>query len=198
MASEIFSNLIAKGLKDRSIPTNKKKARDWYRNAASGVRHVNNNKLLLDSKENLKSRPEVGKMYLFQYDPKHKDILPYYDTYPLVFPIGPAKGGFYGINLHYIPPVLRAKLLDQLYEYISDDRYDANTKLKISYKILKSTEKLKPFRPCFKHYLSQHVQSKFLWVDPNLWDMVVMLPLARWEKRTGNRVYADSLRMIGD
>ena len=27
-----------------------------------------------------------GNLYLFRYDPKHKDTLPYYDTMPLVLP----------------------------------------------------------------------------------------------------------------
>ena len=53
-------------------------------------------------------------MNMFFYDPKHKDTLPYYDRFPLSVIIGPAKGGFYGLNLHYLPPVLRAKMLDAL------------------------------------------------------------------------------------
>ena len=46
------------------------------------------------------------------YDAKHKATLPYYDGFPLILMLGPAKGGFMGLNLHYLPPVVRARLLD--------------------------------------------------------------------------------------
>ena len=47
---------------------------------------------------------------------KHKETLPFYDSFPLVIIIGKAKGGFLGMNLHYLPPTLRAKFLDALME----------------------------------------------------------------------------------
>ena len=33
---------------------------------------------------------------MFVYSPKHRNTLPYYDTFPLVLPIGGAAGGFLG------------------------------------------------------------------------------------------------------
>jgi hypothetical protein len=44
-------------------------------------------------------RGGVGSMQMFFYDPKTKETLPYYDTFPLVVVVGPAEGGFYGLNL---------------------------------------------------------------------------------------------------
>ena len=56
-------------------------------------------------------KPVIGQLYLFQYDAKWKDILPYWDMWPLIFPFDYAKNGFYGINLHYLPPNARIDLI---------------------------------------------------------------------------------------
>ena len=42
---------------------------------------------LMRDRERLKSRSFIGRMYFYYYDPKTKDSLPYYDTFPLVIPI---------------------------------------------------------------------------------------------------------------
>ncbi len=44
-------------------------------------------------------RPKYGVMNLFGYDPKHKATLPYYDRFPLILPLDPAKGGFIWLKL---------------------------------------------------------------------------------------------------
>ena len=61
---------------------------------------------------------EEGNMYMMFYDAKTKDKLPYCDRFPLVIPFDTVsvKNGFYGINLHYIAPIARVGLLEQLYK----------------------------------------------------------------------------------
>tara|TARA_B100000508_G_C11458590_1_gene278015 strand:- start:983 stop:1573 length:591 start_codon:yes stop_codon:yes gene_type:complete len=195
--ADIFSKIIAQGIRDRAtFPARTQKAREWYRNAAKGIKNVNNRTFMSQNKTNLVNKAEVGKMYLFNYDPKHKATLPYYDKYPLVFPIGPAKGGFYGLNMHYLPPQMRASLMDNLYDYVSDDNMDSKTKINMTYKVLNSTTKLKAFKPCIKHYLFKHVRSRYLFIYPSEWDMALMLPLARFEKQSSRYVYSKSLSMI--
>jgi hypothetical protein len=131
-------------------------------------------------------------MYHFKYDPKGKKTLPYYDTFPLIFMVGAAEGGFHGINLHYLPPKLRAKLMDELYSLASNNRYDEKTKLMISYNLLKSASKMKYFKPTFKHYLADHVKSKFIKVDSAEWDIALFLPTSRFKHATTQKVYSDS------
>ena len=55
-----------------------------------------------------------GFMYLFGYNPKFRNELPYYDIYPLVLPFRKTNEGFIGINLHYMPYPLRLRVLDTL------------------------------------------------------------------------------------
>ena len=76
-------------------------------------------------------RPKYGVMNLFGYDPKLKQVLPLYDRFPLIFPIEPAKGGFYGINFHYLQPGARVAFLRQLQRFATDKRYDKNTRYNI-------------------------------------------------------------------
>ena len=134
--------------------------------------------------------PEIGQMYMFVYDPKYKNILPFYDMYPLVFPIEFYGDGFLGINLHYLPPLARAALLSNLKKLSNNNKYDDTTKLMISYEVLKAhATQFSGFENCVKRYLFAHVRSSFHQVSPSDWDKAVLLPLQRW-KVNPNRQYA--------
>jgi hypothetical protein len=83
------------------------------------------------------SSPEIGKMYLYYYDAKYKDRLPFFDMYPLTIPIEFQNSGFIGLNLHYLPPNARASLLNSLTTLANNNKYDDSTKLVVSYQLLK-------------------------------------------------------------
>jgi hypothetical protein len=169
-------------------------ARNWYRQAAQTITNVNNNRLMND-KQNVKPSlvvSDIGKMCMFFYDPKHKETLPFYDKFPLIFLVDFADGGFYGINLHYLSPVLRAKLMNALYTSANNDKYDDSTKLNISYQMLKNASKFSYFKPCFKRYLWDHVQGQFLNVQTQNWDTALMLPTERFAKANKQTVWKDS------
>ena len=194
MTSYVFQRLARLGRAEGLDGVRQKDARTWYRNAASSIRSVNRNKLLNDP-QNLVSEVDVnsiGKMYMFFYDPKYKETLPYYDTFPLVIVIGPAEKGFLGLNLHYLPQVLRAKLMNSLYDTINNTKYDDSTKLKISYSMLNSASRYRYFKPCIKHYLNEHVKSRFLEVEPRFWDAALMLPTEKFQKADIDTVWNDS------
>jgi hypothetical protein len=133
-----------------------------------------------------------GSMMLFNYDAKHKDTLPVWDRFPLVFAWDMWKGGdgqygesgvtyFIGINLHYLPPALRFAAMKALLTKRNEKRYRSNTKLKISWSILKALSNSKYFEHSVKIYRMDHVRSKFIIIPPQSWEMVTFLPLARFE-----------------
>ena len=62
----------------------------------------------------LARRPSVGRLNLFGYNPKLRKTLPYYDIFPLVLPLEAISGGFMGMNFHYLPPLLRMRLLERM------------------------------------------------------------------------------------
>ena len=138
----------------------------------------------------------IGRMLFYNYDPKLKEKLPYYDIYPLIFPIKLYPDGFLGINLHYLPLNLRASLMDALYSTVNSKDIDEKTRLKISYEILKGASKFAAFRPCIKRYLYGHVKSRYLLISPLEWDAALMLPLAQFKKQSQQRVWEDSRRII--
>lgn len=199
MVATLYSDIL------RQAPTKSFKygdvqLRDWFRDKALEVssQQTTPNRMVthLESIGNDVNKPKPGRMLFYRYDPKHKDTLPYYDTFPLIFPLELYKDGFLGINMHYLPPIYRARLMDALYETISNDRYDNRSKMKINYQILNAAAKMRYFRPCIKRYLYSHVKSPLLQIDTKEWDYVLMLPIARFKKATARKVWDDSVKMI--
>ena len=191
MVSKVFDELLAQGVRSGQIPARTQQSRDWFRTTARKT-SVTAETLIRSEKTRYKNRVIMGKMYLFNYDPKHKATLPYYDRYPLIFPVQPADGGFYGINMHYLPHVLRARLMDALYSLSRDKRYDEKTRLKLSYSVLNSAAKYKAFKPTFKRYLTNHVRSRFIEISSAEWDIALMMPLQKFAKASASEVWRDS------
>lgn len=200
MVIKVFDDILRKGSQAGVAPGKDQESREWYRNKARSLKkkHNENDIMRNGGKERYRNTTQIaiGKMYMFYYDPKHKDTLPYYDMFPLIFPISMGKGYFLGINFHYLPYKYRAVLMDALYEITNNKKYDETTKVKLSYSILVSASKYKYFKPCIKKYLFNHIRSKFVLVNANEWDVALFLPTARWEKASQQKVWADSKKII--
>jgi hypothetical protein len=195
----IFDNILIQGARQGIIPARTVAAREWYRSAAGKL--MSNITPGVFEKRTDEARKvssmEFGYMYAFKYDPKTKNDLPYYDTFPLVFPVRMDSDGFLGINFHYLPPVLRAKLMNALYSTLTNKKYDDTTKVKISYSILQSASKYRYFKPMLKKYLRSHVRSQFLEVQVNEWDIAIFLPTESFRKADTGRVWEESRKQIG-
>ena len=133
-------------------------------------------------------------MYCYSYDPKHKKKLEYYDEFPLIFMVEPAKGGFIGINLHYVSPRNRVMIMDALTLITTDKKYNSKTKLAMSYNILKSLSKYNMIKPCLKRYLYTQVKSNFVKIDANEWDIALFLPVQKFKKAAASTVWSESAR----
>ena len=193
--SNLFYNMEMEAFRSGITPRTKE-SMDWFRRKAQAMRSVNRNSLMKEDPIQLRNRGVVGNMYMFFYDPKTKEKLPYYDSFPLVVVVGPAEGGFYGLNLHYLPPVLRAKMLDSLIGITNNRIYDDSTRFQVKYSTLKRAASLKYYKPCFKHYLNSQVRSRFAYVEPPEWEIATFLPTADFQKSSKNAVYKDSRKMI--
>jgi len=168
------------------------KSASWYQKAvASMADRLTANKLMSQGK--LTSRPNIGLLNLFFYDPKYKKTLPYYDTFPLVLPLEAIPGGFSGINFHYLPPGLRFRLLDQMQRFATNNKMDKTTRLNVSYSSVKSISLVKP---TIKKYLYKHVRSSFLKIDLTQAAIAVYLPVQQFQKSSAASVYAASRSVI--
>lgn len=92
--SKLFQNLEIEAFRAGVTPRTDQ-SRAWFRQRARDIRRVNRKQLMQSNEVIRTSESVVGNMYMFFYDPKHKDTLPYYDTFPLVFIVGRCQGWFY-------------------------------------------------------------------------------------------------------
>lgn len=197
----VFDNIITQGVRAGQIPGRTDAARSWYRDAAKefgGRRRINEKQLLGKDKTRLVTKIKPGNMYMFMYDAKYKDTLPYYDRFPMIFPFRVEGDRFWGINLHYLPHRTRAQLMDGLYDLVTNQRYDETTRIQGSYNILNRAARAKFIGPCVKQYLFSQVNSQFMYVYPSEWDIALFLPLERFVNGTKSQVHAASKRMIGN
>jgi len=197
MAEAINEGLLDKlktAIKTSTAGAKARAAGDWFREkvkqagASARMKAVTPNQLL-------RRQPDdnilLGKMFFYKYDPKFAKKLPYWDMYPLVFPFERAPGGFYGLNLHYIPPRDRAVLMDNLNQYASNNKYDQTTRLELSYRLLKRYGRAVP---CVKRYLGDRIVSQTVRIDADEWEVAIFLPVERFQKASKGEVWADSRR----
>lgn len=197
----LFKELIKDGLNSGQVPARTRNAREWFRNAASQItdidRRVKSGNVVKNFEQKRKvTQMDIGQMYMFRYDPKNKKTLPYYDTFPLIFPINIEDDGFMGINMHYLPPISRGKLMNALYTVTSDKRFDENTRVVATYKLMVSASKFKLFKPTVKKYLFQQVRSPFLEITAKEWDIALFLPTEHFKKADKVSVWAESLLQV--
>ena len=150
----------------------------WYRNRIKELGTPSQTQLIRDGK--ITGRVNFGALNMFIYDPKLKNKLPYYDTFPLVLPIERYRDGFLGINFHYLPYALRARLLSRL---------DPNA----NYSALKNVRLVKP---TLKRYLNSNVRSRFRKLEEEDFMTAIMLPVQRFKKSSASKVWSDSRKAI--
>jgi hypothetical protein len=196
---ESYLDKLKDAIKTNSVTARARAAGDWFRsivNRTKGQFSDETPKTILQRSENLVSKSVLGKMYFYSYDPKWKNELPWYDTFPLVFPIERYPDGFLGLNFHYLPPKHRAILMDQLKMFANNKKYDETTKLKLTYDMLKGFTKIKRAKPTVHRYLTSKVKSKFVLVNADEWEVALFLPVERFRKATKKKVWAHSGRMF--
>ena len=166
---------MAKTVFDKILDTTTgPKSFDYYKKRVQEITSPGARALINRGKATI--RPKYGVMNLFGYDPKFKEILPLYDRFPLIFPLEPAKGGFYGINFHYLQPGARVAFLRQLSKYSSDKNYDKKTR----YNIGELSGRY--YKKTIKHYLYSQVKTSFLNITAEEMAIAIFLPVARFKK----------------
>jgi len=183
MAIDIFEPL-------KDLQGNKLKSATWYRNAVSLIADRTSPSQLFKSGK-LLGRPSAGRMSMFFYDPKTKARLPYYDTFPLVLPLEPMRGGFIGLNFHYLPYGARFAFLQQLQSLASNGKFDQSTKIQATYDQVKSNKYVKA---SIKRYLYSQVRSQFLRVNVDEMALAAYLPVAQFQGASLGSVFAKSRR----
>lgn len=175
-----------------------KKSYQWYTAQIRklGLNSLNPNNALQSGIGKLVSNLMPGKMYLFMYNPKMGATLPYYDEFPLVLPFNVIKGGFLGLNLHYLPPLLRAKLLEELMKLADTKKLSNTTYLRMAWNVIGNFSRFPEVKPCVKRYLYPNVQSRFLEINPQDWRAAIFLPLESFQGESKSAVHRLSREKI--
>jgi hypothetical protein len=185
LIDRINQQLAKEGIKPRTDA-----ARAWLRQEVANLNPSRS--AMMRDREKLRNKTMIGRMYFYFYDPKHKDTLPYYDRFPLVLPVERYPDGFLGLNLHYIHPKQRIILLDKLSDFATNSKYDETTRLRLTYATLASATKAFEATPCIKRYLFNHVESRFLEITADKWDIAALLPFEYFVGASKSKVFRDS------
>lgn len=195
MTYRIFQRILEQGLQAGTLSTSTSQSIDWFRQKAAAARVTPQSIIRTAPNKVDKADSLIGRMMLFSYEPLHHKTLPYYDSYPLIFPIDIKSDGFTGINMHYLPHPQRAMLMDGLYQV---GLTEEGSQIQVTYEILQAFSRLKYFRPCFKRYLNTQVKSRFVVLEPEEWNVALFLPLERFAKSSKMAVQADSIKKVAN
>ena len=168
------------------------RSNSWYRSQVNRIASGTTAQQLFRQGK-LARRPSVGRLNLFGYNPKLRKTLPYYDVFPLILPLEAFSGGFIGMNFHYLPPLLRMRLLERMQATATDKNFDKDTKFDVTYNDVK---RLSIVKPTIKKYLYPYVQTGFLRINADEAATAIFLPVQRFKKASEAKVYADSRRFI--
>lgn len=178
------------------LGTAAKKSKTWFQQQARllGSQQITPNKVLKSDTSLNKTKIIPGNLYMFLYDPKTKDTLPYYDMFPLVFPFKPTPDGFIGLNMHYLPYQMRVLLLQRLMDFATNKRMDETTRLKYSWNMIDGVSRYRLAEPCVKRYLAGHVKTSLRLIPATDWATAMLLPVEQFIGTSKQRVWQDSIR----
>lgn len=175
------------------LRTMSKDSLKWLMAKIADVRGVRVAKGISNEKVRQVNKFILGGLYCFYYNPKGKMDLPYYDQFPMVLALEKYNDGFLGLNFHYLPIKYRVVFLDKLMNFAMMGDAGEIMRMRVTYDILTASKSLKLFKPCIKRYLSSHIQSKILTIQPNEWDIAALLPLQQFKGATAPEVWQDSV-----
>lgn len=190
----LYSNIFTKNQVD--LKTAVKQSQTWFQQQSFllGRQRIIPLQLIKSEPQRNVNRIIPGEMYLFAYDAKTKDTLPYWDMYPLVFPFKKLKDGFIGLNMHYLPYAMRVRLLDRLMDFKTNSLLNDTTRLRYSWSTIQGVSRFKMAEPCVHRYLTNHIQSPLKKIDSNDWATALLLPVERFVGASKQRVWTESLK----
>lgn len=161
------------------ISMGSKESIEWFRNRIRKDSRIRNHDRV--TKNLKKERPGPGKLMTYAYDPKFKEKLKYYDEYPLIIMLDTNQTGWYGANLHYLPPQLRVTLLEEI-----------DYRKKPLRAIASALENNPITRVCLKRYLVKQVKSPPVTIPKDEWEIAIQLPFESFVKAGQKKVWRDS------
>lgn len=177
MARIDLDKLATRVLYDKSAA---KKSQQWFADQVKYLGNAVSPNSVMANGARRRSYLIPGQMVMYFYHPKHIDTLPYYDTFPLIFPFAQTAETFTGINFHYLPTKARVVLLKNMLDFATNDKLDEKTRLRFQWDYIGGISRYRGVNAAVKMYRYDHVQSQFLFVPAQQWFNAVMLPFERF------------------
>jgi len=133
-----------------------------------------------------RKRISLGDMFCYYYNPKYRQVLPYYDMFPMIMLIGAEKDTFLGINFHYLAPKFRAILLDRVTAKVGKGIIN-----------WKKISMITQIAPTIKRYRFDHIMKKVVPIEESEQEIAIFLPTERFKKASRTQVWSDSKRRFG-
>ena len=126
----------------------------------------------------------IGELFAYYYNPKHRETLPYYDRFPMIMLIGIDKNKetFLGLNFHYLNPKWRAMLLDRVTARVTTGAIIHWNKI----------AKIPMIRPTLKRYRFHNIMRRIIPIEEKDNELAIFLPLERFRKASKSKVWTDS------
>ena len=133
-----------------------------------------------------RKRISLGDLFCYYYNPKYRQVLPYYDMFPMIMLISADKDTFLGINFHYLAPKFRAILLDRVTAKVGGGLIN-----------WKKISRIKQIAPTVKRYRYDHIMKKVVSIEESEQEIAIFLPTEKFKKASRTQVWADSKRKFG-
>ncbi len=119
-----------------------------------------------------------GQLLFFKYHPINEAFIKTsnpYDQYPLIFVTEVHRGGFQGINLHYLSPQHRKILFDLLIKNIPIIKGGEirSNRIKTNYDVLSSKKILRLFKPCYRQYRWEGLLKRPTVIPFQFWETLI-------------------------
>ena len=196
---ESFLSRVSDAVRSGTVGKEVKRSAKWFQDKIKGLKGEMRNRFSSTNAAKfyreaetriqpavLKRRAERGDLFCYYYNPKYKDVLPYYDMFPMIMLLKAEKETFLGINFHYLRPKWRAILLDRVTAKIGGG--------------LPKWSKLRQIRqiaPTIKRYRYDHIMKRIIAIKEDEREIAIFLPTERFKKSSKQKVWSDSERKFG-
>ena len=175
MPSNTIYQRYAERAEKAGVKRNTRGAIDWFRKTIRKDRAVDLDK----ATEGLKQKGiQPGNLYIYGYNPKYAKELKYYDQFPCCLILETTKDGWYGLNLHYLPPAMRARLLAE-----------NNVKSGNGLKIGKAMGRSKFGKHALHRYIAKQLTSRPKFVPIKDWEIAIQLPFEGFLKISNTQIW---------
>jgi hypothetical protein len=146
------------------------RSKEWFRKLVASESTINGIEKL---SENFKTPRKIspGSLVFFEYFPKTKDKLPFWDRYPLVFLTNVESSGWSGLNVHYLHPKQRARMFYEFQKY-----GNSFLDFELSRKIIRK-------------YIAKNAVRKPKEIPQSMWEIAIQLPFENFQKASSSQVW---------